>query len=387
MVNLEKIIALLAAAFQENTLVKLTLSQTTKSAPIALKNIYAKRVLIRQRPMLSFTLRHARRDEVQNFELAEALDFLRLQLTQNFRIANLLTTTQDSTWQRKNDQLQHRPASQVAPPAPTHNQQKNYLIAENAPFLQNLGISSNNGKVHAASQDKYRQINKYVEIMDTYLAKLNTEATLNVVDMGSGKGYLTFALFSHWQNKLPNGLNMLGIELREKLTAECNEIAEALQFSPNLSFRAQDINTFADHKIDVLIALHACDTATDLAIAKGIESNAQLIVVAPCCHRQIRNEMQPQSLLQPILKHGILEERQAEILTDGIRALLLEANGYRTQVFEFISYEHTAKNLLIVAQYTGIKNEEAKLQIQRIKSEFGISAHALESLLDFSIAK
>ena len=377
--HLEILLSELYTAFQNNTLVKLTLSKPNKAAG-DLKNIYAKKAIIRKKPMLSFTLRYAQRDETKNFEWAEAKQFILQQIGDFFQIATLLTTKEDIVWNQKGDKLQRTIASKEVAPEASHNKEKQYAIAEDAPFLQYLEISSANGKVYAQSQDKYRQINKYVEIMDGYYDKLKTASSLSIVDMGCGKGYLTFALYEHWKKKSQN-LKMIGVELREKLTVDCNKIAQSLDYFPALSFKAQDIMSFDNKDIDVLIALHACDIATDIAIAKGIIAQAQLIVVAPCCHKQVRKALGKDSFMQPILKHGILLERQAEMITDGIRALLLEANGYKTQVFEFISSVHTAKNVLIVAQYTGQKNEAALAQIEMIKTQFGLKEHYLETLL------
>jgi hypothetical protein len=159
----------------------------------------------------------------------------------------------------------------------------------------------------------------------------------------------------------------------------CNNLSKKCEFE-QLSFIAQDINAFETERLDMLIALHACDTATDIAIAKGIKSEAKIIIVAPCCHKQIRKELNVTNEMQPILRFGILEERQAELLTDGIRALLMEAHGYKTKVFEFISTEHTPKNVMII----GIKSKprkEALAQVEAIKKHYGIGFHALEKML------
>ena len=200
-----------------------------------------------------------------------------------------------------------------------------------------------------------------------------------IADFGSGKGYLTFALYDHLFNNLKMTPSVSGFELRENLTRFCNELAEKQPFS-NLKFIAQDINDYQTERLDMLIALHACDTATDVAIAKGIKANAKIIVVAPCCHKQIRKQLNVHNEMQPILKHGIMEERQAELLTDGIRALLMEAHGYKTKVFEFISTEHTPKNVMIVGIKSKAKNE-ALAQVESIKKHYGIEYHALERLI------
>jgi hypothetical protein len=197
--------------------------------------------------------------------------------------------------------------------------------------------------------------------------------------MGSGKGYLTFSLYDYLSSEGKISPQVTGIELRPKLVDFCNQLAERSAYS-GLSFISQDIGEYHPERIDMLIALHACDIATDLAIAKGIDAGAGTIVVAPCCHKQIRQQMHCQTDLQAVLKHGILEERQAELITDGIRALLLEHSGYRTKVFEFIDTEHTPKNLLIV----GLKAEPDTTALERvaaIKRDFGIEYHYLEKLL------
>lgn len=204
------------------------------------------------------------------------------------------------------------------------------------------------------------------------------------MDMGSGKGYLTFSLYDFLIREYGLNATICGVELREQLVSFCNELAVKNQFT-NLHFEAKDINDF-EGKIDMLIALHACDTATDIAIAKGIKARADIIIVAPCCHKQIRRQMDANasSIFQPMLKHGIFCERTAEMLTDTIRALLLELHGYKTKVFEFISTEHTAKNVMIVATLQSKNNlqiEKILMQIDCLKQQFGINSHFLEQLL------
>lgn len=202
--------------------------------------------------------------------------------------------------------------------------------------------------------------------------------------MGSGKGYLTFALYDFLTNHLGMQPQVTGIELRQNLVDFCNQTARDAGFA-GLHFVAQDIADYRPDRLDMLIALHACDTATDLALAKGIHARAGIVVAAPCCHKQIRRDMAARNELAPVLRHGILEERQAEIVTDGIRALLLEANGYKTSVFEFISTEHTAKNVMITAVAGGEKSSGKKAaaleKVAALKAGFGVKEHFLEKLL------
>ena len=250
------------------------------------------------------------------------------------------------------------------------------------------GITNACGEVLANAQDKWRQINKYLEIIQNLLSESPLPNDPHIADMGSGKGYLTFALYDFLKNT--QGLNpqITGIELRPKLVDLCNKTALESNFE-GLRFEAQNISEYHPERLDMLIALHACDTATDLALAAGIHNKAKIIVAAPCCHKQIRKEMAAQNELAPVLRFGILEERQAEIVTDGIRALLLEAEGYQTKVFEFVSTEHTAKNVMITAispqnaraSAQELRRQKALEQVLALKTGFGIKKHYLEGLL------
>lgn len=383
---LDQFIAHLQKAFDEASFVKLTFSKP-QARPDGLANIYVRRILIRQRWVLSFTFRYPKRDEVKNFTLAEALPQIREWAGAGFGTVALLTTESDYFWDNKTQKIRRQAATHKAAPSVSHDQAKQYDIAENAPFLTELGISSQQGKVLGEHRDKFKQINKYVEIMDSFLPIATApNQPLRVLDMGSGKGYLTFALFAHWQQTRQLNLKMRGIELRPNLVDFCNQTAQKLEWDKNLDFVAADIQQYEhNYPVDILIALHACDIATDIAIAKGIQNRAKVIVVAPCCHKQIRKELKANALWAPILKNGILEERQAELLTDGIRALILEAYGYKTKVFEFISPEHTSKNIMITAVRTNptqTPNAELMAQVQALKAEFGIYKHALETCLE-----
>ena len=203
--------------------------------------------------------------------------------------------------------------------------------------------------------------------------------------MGAGKGYLTFALYDFLVNNLKIKADITGVEVRDDLVNKCNAIAQNVGFQ-NLQFEKGYITNYFLPKTDVLIALHACDTATDDAIAKGIKSQADLIICAPCCHKQVRKLMNCQTHLQSMLQFGIHNDRLAEMLTDTIRALILEANGYETSVSEFISTEHTGKNVMIIGKKRKADNmgENPSFylqQIEKLKEEFGVKFHYLEKLL------
>lgn len=374
----------LLESLQEGYFVKLTLSKCTPRTA-DLQNIYGRLILVKGKRLLSLTYRYPTQDIVKNIDFEQAVETIQALLGQHFLMATLRTTRQDLVLQynkKRRVRLQHQQPSIRQVPSLAHNQAKQYLIEEDASFLEQLGIAKA-GRVLKAYQDKYRQINKYVEIMAGLLAPFKQQQqTLHIVDMGSGKGYLTFAL-AHYLQQQNQAAVITGIELRQHLTDFCNQQAQVLGWT-HLNFVAQDIQAYHGN-IDVLIALHACNTATDLALAKGIHAQAQVVVVAPCCHRQVRQDLQPPAnAWNGLLKHGILLERQAELLTDSIRALLLETEGYKSKVFEFISSEHTAKNLMITGVYQGVdvqQRKQALEQISTLKEQFGLPEHYLEKLL------
>jgi hypothetical protein len=323
------------------------------------------------------------RDEVKNIALPRAKMTIADMLGNDFLNADLFTTTADYSLQfnkKRKGRFFQKAASQSEKPSQEHNRQKHRFIqAENNPYLPAMGVTNAKGDILKDGQRKFRQINKYIEIIDALIRQQALPSDAHIVDMGSGKGYLTFALYDYLHHQMNWGISMTGIELRSNLVEFCNDLANKSEYQ-QLEFLSKDIHDYHPEKINMLIALHACDIATDIAIAKGIQADAEIIVVAPCCHKQVRKAMKHENELSAVLKHGILEERQAELITDGIRALLLEAHGYQTKVFEFISTEHTSKNLMITAVKSKPK-EGALAQVQAIKKQFGIEFHYLEKLL------
>ncbi len=263
-----------------------------------------------------------------------------------------------------------------------HNRIKTELISYQAPYLKDLEVTSSSGNLLGKNQHKFRQINRYIELISHLIEGESAGKVFKIADMGSGKAYLSFALYEYL---ISRGFSpeITGYEIRQDLVDKCNLIAKKNNME-HLRFVCSSIDEANIGKCDMIIALHACDIATDMAISKGIESKATYIVLAPCCHKQIRKSINPPKNLQPILNHGILLERQAEILTDAMRALFLEHAGYRTKVFEFISPEHTGKNLMITA-VKGKKNPQALDELKQLKKQFGISFHILEKFLEIDL--
>ena len=264
----------------------------------------------------------------------------------------------------------------------THNRKKNYIVPSNRPYLFSLGITTQDGQVKPSMYSKYKQVNKFIELIDSSLGDYEKEE-LKIYDFGCGKGYLTFALYDYLMSKGKN-VECIGIDLKVDVMRQCQSIAENLNMN-GLKFICSDITLIEDSTCDIVVALHACDTATDIALSFAVKNGAQYIFASPCCHKQIRKIMMNDSLYPSIIKHGIYKERMAEIITDSIRCLLLEQNAYKSDIIEFVSSEHSAKNTLIRAQLSNQKIDHSD-KISRLKMDFGIDGnHYLEELLSPNI--
>ena len=364
--------------------VKITLSKPAYKSD-GLHNVYAKIATIKGERMLSFTYHYQTNDQVKNYSFDEAKEIFSELLNQKFKVGILFTLEEDFTIQfSKKGKVSTRtthPSFKNKPPE-THDKPKERR-AELGKYLNLLGITDKDGVVIPKMADKYKQINKYLEIIEGLMKNADLSKTISIVDMGSGKGYLTFALYDYLTNQRKREVTIKGIELRDELVDFCNKTAKECGFE-GLSFVRQTIQEYKPKKIDILIALHACDTATDDALAKAISTNAQLVITAPCCHKQIRQQLKGKEQESPILKYGIFKERQFEMITDTIRALILEKHQYSTKVFEFISNEHTRKNVMLVGQKSHKKADSAALseKINTLKSKYGIESHYLEEVLN-----
>lgn len=372
-------------SIENNEFIKLVLSKV-KFKNSDLKKIVITPILIKSIPKQSFRYTYKTKDIVKNYSNAESVIKIVEYLTNNFLNADLKTIREDIQFisnKKGNSKIIIKEPLFKEVRINQHDSVKIKRIdTEGNLYLQSLGITDKDFKIKKNMHDKFRQINKYLEIIDSLSERFNKQKSIRIVDMGSGKGYLTFALYDYLKNSKKISVSLTGIEIREDLVNTCNITAEKCRFN-DLKFKVGSITDFKEQNIDILIALHACDTATDDAIYSGIRSKAKLIIVAPCCQKQIRKAMNITNGFSSIMKYGILKERQAEILTDGLRAMFLEASGYNTKVFEFISTEHTAKNIMITAEKsTKQKNiNEISLRIKNIKKQFGIEKHYLEVLL------
>ena len=241
----------------------------------------------------------------------------------------------------------------------SHDRKKKYVLEEGVPvpFLQDLGVMTQEGKIVHAKFDKFRQINRFLEFIEDILPELDKDRELTILDFGCGKSYLTFAMYYYLHELKSYDIRIIGLDLKKDVIRHCNELSEKYGYD-KLKFLEGDIADYTGvDKVDMVVTLHACDTATDYALAKAVGWDAKVILSVPCCqhelNRQIKNEV-----LEPILKYGLLKERMAALITDGLRAEYLEQEGYTTQILEFIDMEHTPKNILIRA----VKNKKKKEQ-------------------------
>ena len=398
----DRFLILLHTAVSDGALEKLTLGKH-RGADATLRNLFIRPVTLKAGPQLCFVWRHATHDITKNLPPAKALAQIESLLGTTFLDGHLFTASQTAQLECEPDGRARLAVKKVAA-APRavavdgHDRKKTHLIPADSPWLRALGVTNDRGQPRAEMTAKFRQIQKYTEILSDLLdeAKLLApsdpgshererveDRSLRIVDMGCGKGYLTFAIATLLGAKA----DVLGVEVRPELVAPCNDLART-QGLAQLHFAAGSIADTPLEGADVVIALHACDTATDDALARGLAAGASLLVVAPCCQKELRPQLTAPPVLADALRHGIFQERQAEFITDALRAQLLEWAGYRTKVFEFISTEHTPKNLMLAAIKSGPRGAAGDALAQRIRDFarfYGIRTQRLAAHLAFPL--
>jgi len=441
--TIDNFIAELQRSIAGGTFVKLTLGNY-KGTEEHLQKIFIRPVDTKKGARILFQYRGKTSDIAKNFSPEEAADLIKSHLHTGFRSGHLFTTENDfqlTIGKRSAKITTGKPTFRSADEQ-SHDREKHYQIDPNAFYLKALGITTERTAgtlpasgakdrpgqhpspviIRSDQRDKWKQINKFIEVLDGLYesSDLKNKPTLNIVDMGSGKGYLTFAVYDYFSGRngsvsergnravgddstnsppskggaerasarsgVVNGrpasgsaeetLTVTGVESRSHLVSLCNEIAQAGGYD-GLKFVQGNIADFDPGSVDILIALHACDTATDDALYKGITSNASIIVAAPCCHHEVKKQLRSPDVLAGILKHPVLHERTAETITDGLRSMLLEREGYKTNMFEFVSTEHTPKNNLLVAVRTRTGDPSKTAEINSVTQTFGIQYQRL----------
>ncbi len=392
--ELEQFFALIQQAFNTNSFQRLVLSKY-HGDEVDLERITIRPVTIKAELLLSFLYQYKTNHITKNFTLNDAIALLEKSLGAEFNNAHLLSDEWEVqlSFSKKGKILLNKHRNKNSSAASentadkenlTHNKEKHRFVEQSRPYLRELGITDANGQVIPAMSRKWKQINKFIEVLSGAIENtgLSNGEQVHIADFGSGKAYLTFAVHDYLSAQLGIKTQVTGVELRQNLVDLCNQAANKLCLN-GIQFEQGDVKHFAAKNINVMIALHACDTATDYAIHMGIRTGAEIIMCSPCCHKQIRPQLKSPALLAPVLQHGIHLGQEAEMITDGLRALLLEANGYDTQVFEFISLEHTSKNKMILAQKRKNSRDNSLIfqQIAAIKAFYGINEHCLEQLL------
>lgn len=393
-VPLQRFLQKLETSIAAGSVVKLILGKPVKSPENALlERVVGRPTTIKGEVLVSLVWQYQSRTITSNHSPQELLALLLDWLGQRFLHAHLQISGEE--WQLsftrkgKADLRIGQLVVQTPLTEAGHDRAKHRHCSIDLPFWDDLGLThvvKGERLLVPAMSRKWKQINKFIEVFAAALknSSLDSSATVRVADFGAGKGYLTFAMYD-WLQQQGKTAQVTGIELRTDMVALCNGSAlrHGLQ---GLVFEQGDLRSHTPAKLDVMVALHACDIATDHAIHLGLRAGAAIIMCSPCCHKQLRPQLASPAVLRPLLQHGVHMGQEAEMVTDGMRALLLEAEGYDTQVFEFVALEHTSKNKMLLAvkrpqPLSAARRSELLEQVAAIKQFYGIHEQALETLL------
>lgn len=331
-------------------------------------------VLVKGQMLYQMTRTEGTKEIHKNYEKAELISYLCTEMQENFRQLQLESAKVRGTVlvskkgrmsiKTKVQNVQGKSREDFTPML-SHNRTKRYLLQEGipVPWLIDLGVMSPDGKVKHSRYDKFKQLNRFLEFIQDILPKLPRDREIRIIDFGCGKSYLTFAMYYYLKVLNHYDIQVTGLDLKADVIAHCSRLAEKYGYD-KLQFLQGDIASYegAD-QVDMVVTLHACDTATDYALAKAVKWNASVILSVPCCQHELNRQVKNEALA-PVLEYGILKERFAAILTDGLRAQMLTTAGYDTQILEFIDMEHTPKNLLIRA----VKNPRGKQNLHQQKA-------------------
>ncbi|MGZ8693134.1 MAG: class I SAM-dependent methyltransferase [Gaiellaceae bacterium] len=366
---------LLDDVFERNSLLRAVLSNP-RSAKTP-KRVTVEPIDLRGRPAFRFAARLVDRETHENLSSEDARARLGVLLSE-YRQG--LLQTADADWLVLGEKVLRKAPTREAAPR-EHDRRKRYLLEEGVPvpFLVELGVMTPDGKVRKSRYDKFRQVNRFLELVDDVVPSLRPTGTLRVIDFGCGKSYLTFAIHHRLTELRGREVEIVGLDLKEDVIASCAAFAESSGAS-GIRFERGDIAGFrADGEVDLVVSLHACDTATDEALAQAIHWDADAIFAVPCCQKEAARQIQSSSLTA-LLRHGLAKERFAALVTDALRAQLLELHGYRTQLVEFVSLEHTAKNVLIRAVKGTPAGAEELRAYEELRDSLGLEP-TLERLL------
>lgn len=382
---LKKVEVLLKELFNKEELMYSVLSNLRKKDETSFNKVNIKPVLIKEGLKYQFTYEYKKQVLHKNLTGQQSLNEIINLLEEKFKQAIVFSKDADYhiliSKKGTVNILKKKPTKTEADLS--HNRAKTYILEEGVPcdFLIRLGVMTEKGKVTAKRYDKFRQINRFLEMVSDVIPKIKTDKVLNIVDFGCGKSYLTFALYHYLVNILELNVNIIGLDLKEDVINFCNEVSIDLNYD-NLKFSHGDIGNFEEFQtVDMVVTLHACDTATDAALVKAVNWNSQAILSVPCCQHELLSKIH-NNVMAPMETHGIIKEKLASLVTDSLRANVLEILGYNVQLLEFIDMEHTPKNILIRAiKAENTNNSEAIERYIKFKKFWGLNDLYIEEEL------
>ncbi|SCG83161.1 hypothetical protein DW1_1591 [Proteiniborus sp. DW1] len=387
---MESIGLLIEDIIRSEKVIYAVLSNVKKKSQATFNKVNIKPVLIKDEKKFQFTYEYESKVIHKNLDSYEAILEINNLLNEYFRQAMIFTIEADYqiliSKKGKATVLKKKPTKETIDLS--HNRKKTYIIEEGKPndFLIRLGVMNEKGKVFSKKHDKFKQINRFLEMVADVIPKIRTDKELNIVDFGCGKSYLTFALYHYLVDILKLNVNIIGLDLKQDVIKFCNEVACDLNYD-RLKFIYGDIKDFKEmDKVDMVVTLHACDTATDAALVKAVNWDAQAILSVPCCQHELFDIIH-NPIMIPMEKHGIIREKLSSLVTDSIRANILEILGYSTQLLEFIDMEHTPKNILIRAIKTPHPNKDAISQYLDFKKFWHIQELYIEKALGERLKK
>ena len=358
---MEKIKQTLCSVFDGGRLIKIVFADRRRKST-EYRKITMRPVTIKGEYMYQAEYHYDKKVTHRNIPYYQGVDFACDVITSDFKQINILAEDEDIqilAAKPDNPRITRRPAGRTAASL-SHDNTKNYILEDGRPcdFLIALGVMSENGKVFKKHYSKFRQINRYLEIADDSFGHLPSDGRLRIIDFGCGKSYLTFALYHYLKLIKERDVEIIGLDLKEDVIRFCNDTAKRLGYD-GLTFLTGDIADFQSTGADMVVTLHACDTATDFALINAVKWHSKVILSVPCCQHELFSQIK-NDVDEPMLKHGIIRDKFTELLTNGLRGLRLEAAGYDVSMIEFTSLEHTSKNVMIKAVYNDSKSSSAK---------------------------
>lgn len=377
---------LIHQAVRDKTLVSLRMSGPDPRLGDDLKRVTIRPVMVKRQPCYQVARRIGRQEQHENLSADRMLAAVEPLFPAHFRECQLVTTDSDYHLQRRPNGSVHVRRKEVrsGPVETSHDRRKQYLIPERQPcaFLEAIGVMRPDGQVRASRYAKFRQINRFLELVHDVRGHLPKTGPIRVIDFGCGKSYLTFALHHLFTQILRREVILVGLDRDPSVINTCREIKDRLELE-GLEFSRGEIAGYRGlDSVDLVVSLHACDTATDAALAQAIRWEPEVILSVPCCQHELAPQLN-QPALSALLNHGILRERFAALATDALRAAVLEQSGYSTQVVEFIDLEHTAKNLMLraIRGNSPAARQRATEQVDELLTLLGVNQFALQTLL------